>query len=344
MDAAGTLQWGVPGVEIAVFSTKNYDRVFFERANEQHGFRFHFFDARLVEDTAPLASGMPIVCPFVNDNVDEPVLEKLAAGGTRHIALRSAGFNHVDLKAAERLGLTVSHVPAYSPHAVAEHTVALMLSLSRQIHRAFARVREGNFSLEGLLGFDFRGKTVGIIGTGKIGQCVADIMLGFGCKVLAFDVYPNDACREKGVDYVAMDRLFAESDIITLHCPLTDETHHLINEDTLSRMKDGVMIINTGRGALVDTKAVIDGLKEGKIGQLGLDVYEEEAGLFFEDRSRNIITDDVFARLLTFPNVLITGHQGFFTREALTAIAETTLENIAAFEREGQPVHPVQVS
>ncbi|MDZ7726775.1 MAG: 2-hydroxyacid dehydrogenase [Dehalococcoidia bacterium] len=328
-------------MQVAVFSAKNYDRVFLERANEGHGHTFHFVDARLSSETAALARGIPVVCPFVNDVLDEPVLEQLAANGTRHIALRSAGFNHVALSAAERLGLVVSRVPAYSPHAVAEHTVALMLSLSRHVHRAFSRVREGNFALEGLLGFDFYGKTVGIVGTGKIGQRVAHIMLGFGCRVLAYDIMPDPECRELGVEYVSREELFESSDIITLHCPLTPETDHLIDDRAIARMKQGVMIINTGRGALVDTLAVIEALKTGKIGYLGLDVYEEEADLFFEDRSRFVITDDTFARLLTFPNVLITGHQGFFTREAMQAIAETTLANITAFERDGEPLHRV---
>ncbi len=328
-------------MEVAVFSTKNYDRVFFERANGPHNHTFHFFDTRLTDETAGLARGVPVVCAFVNDVLDAAVLETLADGGTRHIALRSAGFNHVDREAADRLGLVVSRVPAYSPQAVAEHTLALMLALTRQTHRAFARVREGNFALEGLLGFDIHGKTIGIVGTGKIGQCVASIMAGFGCRILAYDVQPNDACRELGVEYVDLDTLFGESDIVTLHCPLTEDTYHLIDEATLARMKDGVMLLNTGRGALIETRDVIEALKTGKVGYLGLDVYEEEADLFFEDHSRTVITDDVFARLITFPNVLITGHQGFFTREAMTAIASTTLENITAFERNGEPVHPL---
>lgn len=327
--------------QIAVFSTKNYDRVFFDRANEPHGHMLRFFETRLTPETASLAAESAVVCAFVNDVVDASVLEKLASNGTRHVALRSAGFNHVDLDAAARFEIAISHVPAYSPNAVAEHTLALILSLARQTHRAFARVREGNFALEGLLGVDLHTKTVGIVGTGKIGQVVAQIVLGFGCKVLGYDVSPNDQCRYMGVEYVELSQLFAESDIVTLHCPLVPETHHLIDSAALARMQQGVMIINTGRGALVDTRAIIQGLKDGKVGHLGLDVYEEEGDLFFEDRSRFIITDDVFARLLTFPNVLITGHQGFFTREAMNAIAETTLANVTAFEQRGEPVHRV---
>jgi D-lactate dehydrogenase len=334
---------GVVPVELAVFSTRNYERVFLERANERggHGLRFHFFETRLVPDTARLAAGMSAVCAFVNDVLDEAVLQTLKDGGTKHIALRSAGYNHVDLEVAKRLGLRVSHVPAYSPHAVAEHTVALILSLARHIHRAFARVREGNFSLEGLLGTDLHGRTVGVVGTGKIGAAVARIMVGFGCRVLAYDVVENEECRGFGVEYVDLERLFAESEVITLHCPLNDQTHHIVNAEAIGRMRQGVMLINTGRGALVDTPALIEALKAEKIGAVGLDVYEEEADLFFEDRSRFVITDDVFARLLTFPNVVITGHQGFFTRDALTAIAETTLANVVAFDRDGEPLHPV---
>lgn len=247
--------------------------------------------------------------------------------------MRCAGFNHVDLIAARDLRLTVARVPAYSPHAVAEHTVALMLSLNRKIHRAYARVREGNFALEGLLGFDLNGRTVGIIGTGKIGAVVARIMNGFGCRLLAYDPSPDEACRGLGVRYTSLTDLYEQSHIITLHCPLTPETHHLIDATALDRMRSGVMLINTGRGALIDTQAVIAALKSGKIGALGLDVYEEEADLFFEDLSNRVIQDDLFSRLLTFPNVLITGHQGFFTQEAMARIAETTLDNLSDFEQ-----------
>ena len=259
------------------------------------------------------------------------------------VALRCAGFNNVDLHAARRLGLTVARVPAYSPEAVAEHTVAMILALNRGIHRAHARVREGNFALDGLLGFDLRGKAVGIVGTGRIGAAVARIMAGFGCRLLAHDPAPNPECEALGARYVAMAELLAESDVITLHCPLTPDTRHLIDAEALRKVKRGVMLVNTSRGAILDTRAAIGGLKDGTIGRLGLDVYEEEGDLFFEDLSDQVIRDDVFARLLTFPNVLVTGHQAFFTAEALTAIAETTVANITAFEDTGRAAHEVSV-
>lgn len=323
-------------MKVAVFSTKAYDRRFLDAANTESAHELVFFEPRLLPETAPLASGFNAVCAFVNDRLDRAVLEQLARGGTRLIALRSAGFNNVDLDAAGELGMTVVRVPAYSPHAVAEHTVGLMLSLNRNLSRAAARVREGNFSLDGLLGFDMHGKTVGIVGTGKIGTVVATILNGFGCRLLGFDPFPNDACRELGVEYVPLDDLLRESEIITLHLPLTPESRHMINPDTIRDLKPGVMLVNTSRGALLDTAAVIEGLKSGQIGSLGLDVYEEEADLFFEDLSNHVIQDDVFARLLTFSNVLITGHQAFFTREALSAIARTTIDNITSVER-GDP-------
>lgn len=298
-----------------------------------------YIEARLTAESAPLAGGAPAVCAFVNDVLDRPVLETLAAGRTRMVALRSAGFNNVDLKAASDLGIAVGRVPAYSPDSVAEHTVGLILTLNRKIHKAYARVREGNFALEGLLGFDLKGRTVGIVGAGKIGIAVARILSGFGCRILAHD--PAPPAEAISAELVGLDRLFTESDIVSLHCPLTPATHHLIDEAALAQMKRGVMLINTGRGALVDTRALIEGLKSGVIGYLGLDVYEEESDLFFEDLSGQILRDDVFARLLTFPNVLITGHQGFFTAEALTAIASTTIANLSAFENEGAPQYPV---
>jgi D-lactate dehydrogenase len=257
----------------------------------------------------------------------------LAAGGTELLALRSAGFNHVDIAEAEKLGMTVLRVPAYSPYAVAEHTLGLILALNRKLHRAHNRVREGNFALDGLLGFDLHDKTVGVIGTGKIGRVVLEILSGFGCRLLAYDPYPHPEAEALGVQYVALDALFAESEIISLHCPLMPETYHIIDEAALDQMRDGVMIINTSRGALVDTVAVIEALKSGRVGYLGLDVYEEEDGLFFEDLSDRVIQDDVFSRLLTLPNVIITGHQGFFTENALRNIADTTLQNITTFER-----------
>ena len=319
-------------MRVAVYSSRPHDEKYLTEANAAAGHELVFLEARLKPRTAKLADGFDAVCAFVNDIVNEEVLEGLAEVGIRHIALRSAGFNHVDLAAAGRLGFTVARVPAYSPHAVAEHTVALMLALNRQTHRAYGRVRDGNFALDGLLGFDLYGRTVGVIGTGKIGERVAAIMSGFGCRLLGFDPYPNQACVDLGMEYVDLETLFAQSDIVSLHSPLTPETHHLIDQKSIPKMKDGVMIVNTSRGALVDTVAVIDGLKSGKVGYLGLDVYEEEGDLFFEDLSDQIITDDVFSRLLTFPNVIITGHQAFFTTDAITGIAETTVANLTAFE------------
>jgi D-lactate dehydrogenase len=288
-----------------------------------------------------LAEGCEAACLFVNDRADAAALEALAAGGVRLLALRSAGYNHVDLVAAKRLGIAVGRVPAYSPEAVAEHAAALILALNRRICRAHARVREGNFALDGLLGFDLHGKTVGVVGTGQIGLAFARIMRGFGCAVLAFDPCPSDAAAGIGVRYVAMEELLAASDIVSLHCPLTEATRHLIDAAALARMKPGAMLVNTSRGAILDTRAVIGALKSGRLGYLALDVYEEEGPLFFEDRSATAIADDVFARLLTFPNVLITGHQAFFTAEAMRAIAEVTAENLESFARGGVAKYPV---
>ncbi|KAM3113199.1 2-hydroxyacid dehydrogenase [Phormidesmis sp. 146-33] len=320
-------------MKVAVFNTKPYDRQFLITANYDYEHDLVFLEPRLSPETALLAKGFPAVCVFVNDQLDAHVLEILASHGTRLIALRCAGFNNIDLKAAVKLKLRVVRVPAYSPHAVAEHTIGLMLTLNRKIHRAYNRVREGNFSLEGLLGFDLHDRTIGIVGTGKIGQIVAQIMQGVGCRVLAYDVHPNPICEATGAKYVDLTKLLTDSDVITLHCPLTPETHHLINQTTIAQMKKGVMLINTSRGALIDTTAVIHGLKSQKIGSLALDVYEQEADLFFEDLSDQIIQDDLFERLLTFPNVLITAHQAFFTKEALQNIAETTLSNISEIEQ-----------
>lgn len=328
--------------EIRVFSAKNYDRVGFTEANERHGHDLVFLDARLEPTTVELAGGAPAVCVFVNDVVSAPVLEALAAAGTRCVALRCAGYNNVDLAAAERLGLTVVHVPAYSPNAVAEHTLALILALNRRIHRAYNRVRDGNFALDGLVGVDLAGKTVGVVGTGRIGAIVARLLWHLRCHVLAVDPYHDQHLLDLGVEYVDIDRALAESDIITLNCPLTPETRHLIDADAVRRMRRGAMLVNTGRGALVDTSAVIDGLKSGQIGSLALDVYEEEADLFFVDRSDEILDDDVFARLLTFHNVLITAHQAFLTREALAAIAETTLANVTSVLQGSDPLNVVQ--
>ncbi|MDX1520016.1 MAG: 2-hydroxyacid dehydrogenase [Anaerolineae bacterium] len=323
-------------MEIAVFSTKPYDRQFFEAANAAHQHTFTYFEPRLTPETTRLAKGFPGVCIFVNDQADQGILTTLAEHGTRLIALRCAGFNNVDLKAADRLGFTVVRVPAYSPYSVAEHTVGLMLALNRKIHRAYARVHEGNFALDGLLGFDMHGLSVGVVGTGKIGALVASIMNGFGCRLLGYDPYPNPDCEALGLTYVSLPELLRQSDIISLHTPLMPETHHMIDAKALSQMKDGAMLINTSRGALIDTQAAIDALKSGKLGYLGLDVYEEEADLFFEDLSNKVIQDDLFARLLLFPNVIVTGHQAFFTKNALSRIADVTLENITHFEQ-GQP-------
>jgi D-lactate dehydrogenase len=320
-------------MRVAVYSSHPHDEKYLRRANADAGHDLVFLESRLKPHTAKLADGFDAVCAFVNDDLSAPVLEALDHLGIHHIALRSAGFNHVDLEAAGRLGFTIARVPAYSPHAVAEHTVAIMLALNRQIHKAYTRVRDGNFALDGLLGFDLHGRTVGVIGTGKIGERVAVIMAGFGCRILAYDPYPNEVCLDLGVEYVELATLFSESDIVTLHTPLMPETHHIINAETIAQMKDGVMVVNTSRGALVDTQAVIDGLKTRKVGYLGLDVYEEEGDLFFENLSDRIITDDVFSRLLTFPNVIITGHQAFFTADAITAIAETTIGNLTAFAK-----------
>ena len=320
-------------MKVAVFSTKAYDRTFLEAANKRYGHELVFFEPRLTRETAALAQGFTAVCVFVNDQLGADVIGRLAQAGVQLIALRCAGFNNVDLAAAQQHGLTVVRVPGYSPHAVAEHTVALLLTLNRKIHRAHARVREGNFALDGLLGFDIHGLTTGIIGTGKIGIEVAHIMRGFGCHLLAYDPFPNPEAASIGIRYVPLRDLLAQSDIISLHAPLTPQTHHLINAQAIAQMKRGVTLINTSRGALVDTQAVISGLKSGQIGYLGLDVYEEEADLFFEDLSNQVIQDDLFSRLLTFPNVVITGHQAFFTSNALQNIAETTLANITAFEQ-----------
>jgi D-lactate dehydrogenase len=318
-------------MRVAVYSAKPYDVQYLTAANSGH--ELIFLEPRLSVETAPLAADADAVCAFVNDDLGEEVLEELAGLGVRHIALRSAGFNHVDLHAAERLGVIVTRVPGYSPYAVAEHGVALLMALVRKTHRAYNRVREGNFSLNGLLGFDLHGKTVGVVGTGQIGTVFARIMTGFGCQVLAFDPYPSEECRALGVQYVELDELLAESHVVSLHLPVTPQTRHFIDAERISGMRDGVTLINTSRGSLIDTVAVIEALKDGKIGLLGLDVYEEEADLFFEDRSDRVLGDDVFSRLLTFPNVIITGHQAFFTAEALENIATTTIGNLTAAER-----------
>lgn len=323
-------------MKVAVFSTKPYDETYLAAANARARHELAFLEARLSEQTVSLAAGHEAVCVFVHDHAGPVVLESLKHLGIRGIALRCAGFNNVDVPTAARLGIRVVRVPAYSPYAVAEHTVGLMLALNRKIFKAYTRVREGNFSLEGLLGFDMHGRTAGVIGTGKIGTIVARILQGFGCSVLAHDMHPNAELVKAGVRYVPLKQLYAKSDIITLHCPLMPATYHLVGAEAVQSMKPGVMLINTSRGELIDTRSVIAGLKSGKIGSLGLDVYEEEADLFFEDLSTRIIQDDVFSRLLTFPNVIITGHQAFFTADALKNIAETTLGNLSDVEK-GRP-------
>ncbi len=321
-------------METTFFSTKRFDRESFEQPAEDNGTPLRFLEARLTPQTASLAQGTGAACLFIYDQGDEECLTALPSVGVRLIALRSAGFNHVDLRAAEQLGLTVARVPAYSPHAVAEHAMAMILTLNRKTHKAYLRVREGNFGIDGLMGFDLHSRVVGVVGTGKIGQQFARIALGFGCRVLAYDPVPSDILSGV-VEYVELDELLSQSDVLSLHCPLTPSSHHLIDATAFSRMKPGVMLINTSRGALVDTGAALVALKQGRLGSLGLDVYEEEGDVFFQDLSDRILHDDLLARLMTFPNVLITSHQAFFTYEAVKAIAETTIQNIAGFARSG---------
>lgn len=321
-------------MNVAIFSVKEHDRRSIEAANLNHNHELIFFETQLNRHTALLAKDISVVCPFVNDEADAETLRTLAKNGTRLLALRAAGFNNVDLKAAADLGIAVVRVPAYSPYAVAEHTVALILTLNRKLYRAYNRVRDDNFSLEGLLGFDLHGCTIGIIGTGKIGLVFAQIMHGFGCTLLGYDTVPNPQCEAiSSAQYVELPELLAKSDVISLHCPLTPGNHYLINAEAIAQMKSGVMLINTSRGGLVDTKAVIAGIKSGKIGYVGIDVYEQEADLFSKDLSSAIVQDDDFQLLKSFPNVVITAHQAFFTRNALQAIAETTLANITEFEQ-----------
>ncbi len=329
-------------MKIALFSAKRYDRLSFDAALAAHpGLSLTHLEPRLDAASAVLAAGFDAVCAFVNDDLSAPVLAQLQAQGVRLVLLRCAGFNQVDLKAAQALGLTVARVPEYSPHAVAEHTLALLLTLIRRTHRAHNRVREGNFELDGLLGFDLHGKTVGVIGTGRIGRCVVTIFQGLGCEVLVHDPFPHPEVTAR---YVPLDELLAASRVVMLQCPLNAATHHLINAERLALMPRGSVLVNTSRGAVVDTKAVIDALKSGHLGGLAIDVYEEEAALFFENHSDEVLTDDVFARLLTFPNVLITAHQAFFTEEALSAIASVTLGNASAFAAQAEPLHRVQAS
>lgn len=328
-------------MKVAVYSTKNYDRKHLEIANQKFGFELEFFDFLLSEKTVKMAEGAEAVCIFVNDDGSRAVLEKLANIGVKTIALRCAGFNNVDLDAAKELGLNVVRVPAYSPEAVAEHAVGLMLTLNRRIHKAYQRTRDANFSLEGLTGFNMHGKTAGIIGTGKIGIATMRILKGFGMELLAYDPFKNPLVEELGGQYVSLDELYARAHIISLHCPATPENYHLLNETAFNKMRDGVMIINTSRGALIDSQAAIEALKRQKIGALGMDVYENERELFFEDKSNDVITDDVFRRLSSCHNVLFTGHQAFLTEEALNNISDVTLSNILNIEQTGKCVNTV---
>ncbi|WP_438765045.1 2-hydroxyacid dehydrogenase [Kushneria sp. TE3] len=323
-------------MKVTLYSAQPYDERFFEEARLEgfadQPFELIYQETTLTRQTTALAEGSDAVCVFVNDVLDEAVLEALAGMGVKAIVLRCAGFNNVDLAAAERLGFFVARVPAYSPEAVAEHALALAMTLNRHTHRAFNRVREGNFALDGLLGVTLQGKTVGIVGTGRIGLATARIFKGLGCRVLGSDPFPAEGFDAIG-EIVEVDTLLAQADIVSLHCPLLEATHHLINEASLLRMKPGAMLINTSRGALIDTRAVIEALKSRQLGALAIDVYEQESGLFFKDRSSEIIDDDVFSRLMTFPNVLVTGHQGFFTVEALREIAQVTLNNLLCLSR-----------
>jgi D-lactate dehydrogenase len=329
-------------MRVAVFDSKRFDRRTLSATNEQYGHELVFFEERLGSHTAPLAEGFDVVCPFVNDKLDELTICRLAKLGVKLIALRCAGFNGVDLTAAAKFGIPVTRVPAYSPEAVAEHVFALLLTLSRKTHRAYNRVREGNFLLEGLEGFNIHGKTFGIIGAGKIGLATARIAQGFGCKVIAYDLYPPKEC-DINCEFLPLADVLAQADIISLHTPLLPSTQHLINEQTLAAMKPGVMILNTSRGGLIDTLAALDALKSGQIGGLGLDVYEHEEGVFFEDLSDSVLKDDILARLTTFPNVLITSHQGYLTDEALKNIAQTTLQNISDFSAQLPLINEVKL-
>ncbi len=328
-------------MKIAIFNAKSFEIPFLQAVHGHLNYQLDYYETRLTSQTATLAKGYTIISCFVNDELTDSTLKILAAQKVKMIALRCAGFNQVDINAAKNYGISITRVPAYSPYAVAEFAVGLILSLNRKIHRAYWHVREHNFSLNGLLGFDLHQRTIGIIGTGNIGSVFARIMQGFGCKLLAFDPLPNAECKRLGVHYVReLAELYQAADIISLHCPLNKQTEHLIDKLAIAQMRPGVMLINTSRGGLLDTKAVIQGLKTKQIGYLGIDVYEEEDKLFFADRSDTILQDDVFARLETFPNVIITGHQAFFTREALSNIAQTTFANIEAFNK-GETINRV---
>ena len=324
-------------MKIAVFSAKRYDREFLDAANAGAGHQLRYFDAPLDLESVALAAGHDAVCIFVNDTADAAVIEALASGGTRLVALRCTGFNNVDMQAAARFGLKVVRVVTYSPYSVAEHAVALLQAINRKIHRAYNRTRDSNFSLDGLMGFDLHGKTVAVVGTGKIGRVFARIMLGFGCEVIGHDKYPAPEFEALGARYAEPGEIGARADIISLHCPLTPETHHIVNKVTLARTKRGALLINTSRGGLIDTEAAIEALKSGQLGGLAIDVYEQEADLFFRDLSSTVISDDIFQRLLSFPNVIVTGHQAFFTEEAISTICETTINSVTEFAT-GQPL------
>ena len=319
-------------MKIAMFSTKEYDKRYFEKFNVDKNFDIEFFETRLDSHTVGLTKGFEAVCVFVNDKIDEKTLEAMHQNGIKLVALRCAGFNNVDLEAARKFDVKVVRVPAYSPEAVAEHAIALIMTLNRKTHKSYNRVREGNFSLNNLIGFNLSNKTVGVVGTGRIGVALCRILIGFGCKVIAYDLYPSDALIRMGIEYVDLDELFRQAEVISLHCPLTTETKHMINEKTLDVMKDGVMIINTSRGELIKTSDVIQGLIDRKVGYLGIDVYEQEEDLFFKDLSEHIIEDEFILRLNSFPNVLITSHQAYFTNDAMIEIASTTLDNIRDFK------------
>ncbi|MCH5293978.1 MAG: 2-hydroxyacid dehydrogenase [Treponema sp.] len=330
-------------MKIAFFDTRSYDKASFTKANEAFGYEIDFRDYKLNEHTALTTAGFDVACIFVNDVANAKVLKKLKEAGVRLIALRCAGFNNVDLKAAAEMGIKVVRVPAYSPYAVAEHAAALLLSLTRHIPQAYLRTKTANFNIEGLTGRDLHGLTAGILGTGKIGQIMAGILRGFGMEIIAYDPFPNQKwAEESGAKYVSRDEIFKQSDVLSLHCPLTEETKHIVNHDTMKMMKHDAVIINTGRGALIDSKALVHALKHGYIGGIGMDVYEEESKYFFSDWSTDIMPDDVLARLLTFPNVIITGHQAFLTTNALKNLADTTLENVKAFDEGAELVNEVR--
>ncbi len=322
-------------MKIAFFSSKPYDKTFFEAENKNYGFELNFYETHLGPHIVNAIEDEQAVCVFVNDKVNRQVIEILAKKGVKIIALRCAGFNNVDLEVAKEFGIKVCRVPAYSPEAVAEHTMAMLLTLNRKTHKAYNRVREQNFALNGLLGFNLFQKTIGIVGTGKIGKAFINIAKGFGCKIIAYDLYPDQELANDGVEYVELDKLFKSSDIISLHCPLTPENHYMINHETIAMMKDGVTIINTSRGGLINTHEAIEALKNHKIGYLGIDVYEQEEKLFFKDLSAEIIQDDMIQRLMSFPNVLVTAHQAFFTREALEQISEITMRSISEIKEKG---------